>query len=230
MKYMFNNNKLPLNKAQKLQRECAGKVKTIKHSQAEDMALITAYQNGDDDAGFELFKSYKDIVSYIYRNPHKAQYKNKTTIQIEWTPAEKEDLFQEIAVQFFKLLGEYDPEVGNFEGIVKGKLHLRTHYHFFQDMAEQRLNEIAYDEEIDFEGKAQNILLDESQHSKHPAHFIELYEAFNKLSKRQREVVEMSVIKGWNSTEIARELEMEAKTVRVHLKRGLDKLKIIMGA
>jgi RNA polymerase sigma factor (sigma-70 family) len=227
---MFNNCKLPLNKAQKLQRECSRKVENIKHSQAEDMALLTAYINGNDDAGFELFKSYKDIVSYIYRNPEKAQFKNNTKMRVDWTPMEKEDLFQEIALQFFKLVSEYDPEVGEFVGIVKGKLHLRVYDNFFEDVADQRFNETAYDEEIDFEGKSQSILLDESQHNKHPAQYIELYEAFNRLSKRQREAVELKVTKGWNAREVAEEMGISHSSARTHIELGLKKLKTLMGA
>jgi RNA polymerase sigma factor (sigma-70 family) len=106
---------------------------------------------------------------------------------------------------------------------------LRVHYHFFQQMAEYKLNEIEFDDEIDFESKAQNILLDEEAVKKQPKQYIELYEAFNKLSKKQREVMELSVVKEWNSSEVAREIGSTPQAVRKLKERAIAKLQNLMG-
>jgi RNA polymerase sigma factor (sigma-70 family) len=233
MKYMFNNNKLPLNKAQKFQQECARKQsKKLEHDQRLELALWKEYMNGNEDAGWELFKSYKDIVAYIYQQPHKAQYKNKTNIRIEWTPAEKEDLFQEIAYQFFKLLHEYDPEMGEIIGIMKGKLHLRVYASFFEDVADQRLNEIEFDDDLGFKERVESYQNSEGDDDKKklPNEYMELYEALGQLSKRQREVVELSILKGWNATVIGDELGISASSARTHLQKGMSRLKTLMGA
>ena len=226
---MFNNGHLPLNLMQELQRKAARGVKPIERNHASDLALIEAYQGGMEEAGMSLFISYLDIVSHIYRFPHKVQFKGTSKLSIAWTPMDKEDLFQEIALHFFDLIDEHDQEVGNFEGIVKGKLHLRVFDNFFEDAVSSKLNEV-YEEEPELEAidpDSQGLTLDDKP-TKVPAHYLDLYNALNQLTARQRQIVELSVVKGWNATEIGKELGITPANTRMQLKKALDKLKNIM--
>lgn len=225
---MFNNCKLPLNKMQKLQQQATRKQKKTTHDNEQDNALIIAYRNGNEDAGFELFRSYLDIVSYIFRNPHKAQFKQGSKVNIDWTPQDKEDLFQEIGYHFFVLLDEYDEELGDFQGLIKGKLHLRVYDNFFEDVADRHINEIVIDEEIDLEQKARDILLNGNPDKKVPADHMELYMALNQISRKQRQALELSIVKGWNASEVAQELGVSPTSVRMLKMRGLESLRQIM--
>lgn len=225
---MFNNRNLPLNRIQKLQQRASRKQNAIVHDNAQDKALVTAYKNGDEEAGLQLLESYIDLVSYIYRYPQKAQYKTGAKLNIDWTPADKEDLIQEICLHFFALVNEYDAHLGDFQAIVKGKLHLRVYNNFFEDAVTTKFNEIEFDESIDFEAKANSILLDEGMTESLPSQHLELYQALNQLTAQQRDIVTMSIVKGWNSKEISQETGLAHATVRQNLKRGLDKLKTIM--
>lgn len=222
---MFNNCNLPLNKMQKLQQQASRKQKNIAHTKEQDDSLILAYKNGNEGAGMALFESYMNVVSYIYRYPHKSQFKTGSKINIDWTPQDKEDLFQEIAYHFFALIEEYDPEIGKFEGLIKGKLHLRVYNNFFEDFAKRSLSEIALNDELDFEQKAKEIVVsDEATQAKLPKDYIELYNAFNKLSHKERQVMECIVIKGWNASETAQELGILPPAVRKLKERGIKKL------
>lgn len=225
---MFNNNDLPLNRMQKLQQRAARKQATIKHDNMMDKALAIAYQNGDEEAGLQLLESYIDMVSYIYRYPHKAQYKAKAKISIDWTPEEKEDLFQEICLHFFTLVHEFDPKVAEFQAIIKGKLHLRVYDNFFEDVVDHKFNEIELDETMDFSTKAQEVFLDDEAVKKLPREHIELYQAFNQLSENQRKVLEASITKGWSAPEIATEFGLERDNVRQLLSRGMKRMKELM--
>jgi RNA polymerase sigma factor (sigma-70 family) len=233
MTNLFNNCKLPLNRIQKLQTKAAYKVSPIKHDKEYDSSMITAYLNGNEEAGLQLLESYIDIVGYIYKNPQRAQFKEKSAkLKLDWTYQDREDLMQEICLHFFTLVHEYDFE-RPFEGLVKGKLHLRVFNNFFEEFAETKLQEMS-DEEIEdksslvFSEDLQSILLDENQVSKLPSEHLALYNAMNQLSPSQRQIIEMSVVKGWNSIVIAEELDMKDAAVRKALSRGMKRLKEIM--
>jgi RNA polymerase sigma factor (sigma-70 family) len=229
---MTNETKLPKNKAQRLQTKLARKVEAIQHDPREDQALITAYNNGDEDAGWVLFENYSDVASIVYKFPSKPPYKTEKMRKLHYQPLsieDKEDLFQEIAFHFFKLVGEFDPDMKKpFEHMIRAKLHQRVFNNFFSEFIEVETNEVEFDEELDFEAKANSIFLEEGITENLPSEHIELYQAFNQLSKRQREVLEMSIVKGWDSREIAEELGLKSATVRVTLKNGLEKLRGLM--
>jgi RNA polymerase sigma factor (sigma-70 family) len=229
----MRDSKLKKNKVQKMMAKALRGVAPHKHDNNQDKALIVAYLNGDHDAGMALAESYLDFFSTIMNKPTDVPYKSPAMQRLWADPTyhDYEDLFQEILLHFFIMVHEYDPETAPFASFIGSTLKQRVFNNFFSEFLKVKTTEeIEYDDAIDIEGKIQSILLDEDTAKKVPAQYLELYEALNKLSKRQREVIEMSVIKGWDSTVIADELGMSSNTVRVHLKRGLEKLKTIMGA
>lgn len=224
---------------QKIQQKVQKKVNKLKRDHREDKALIIAYQNGNEEAGRSLIENYLDIISEVYRYPYHRPIKGRSAKGLgarkpDMNIYDKEDILQEILYCFFALVDEYEHD-RNFEGLVKGKLHHRFFNNFFDEYMEVDAKEQELDD--DFETKflelaqQSSILLEDEENAQDlPQNHIELYYAFNQLSRRQRQVVELSVIKGWSSTVIADEIGADPKTVRVHLKRGLDKLKLILGA
>jgi RNA polymerase sigma factor (sigma-70 family) len=223
---MFNNCDLPLNKAQKFQQLIAQKQPKVKHNNKEEVALLTAYNAGNEDAGWELLVRYAEIVSYIYRQPHKPQFKKGSKILIDWTPQDREDLFQEILYHFFNLLTEYDPAQGELQGLIKGKLHLRVYDNFFEDVADIKINEFELNEELDIEDKMRDIIQN-ADTRKAPSEYLELYMALNELSSKQREVLEYSIVKGWSTPEIQQEMGTTTN-VRMIKKRAIEKLQKLL--
>lgn len=220
---MIFNNGLPLTPMQLIQKEIAQRIPAMKHDPKKDNSLINAYLNGDEQAGVELFRSYGDILSYIYRFPHKAQYKKKSKVFVKWIPQDKEDLFQEIAYQFLVLVHEFDSDIQTFEGLIKGKLHLRVYDNFFEHVADQKINEVQYKEGMnDMQETKKNEIRKPSEH-------LDLYEALSKLSRKQKKVLELSVVKKWSSAEIAKEIGSTPAAVRKMKERGLNKLRKLLG-
>jgi RNA polymerase sigma factor (sigma-70 family) len=224
---------------QKIQQKVQNKVNKIKRDHREDRSLIVAYQNGNEEAGRALLENYLDIISEVYRYPYHRPIQGRSAKGLgarkpDMNAYDKEDILQEILYAFFVLVEEYDEEK-NFEGLIKGKLHHRFFNNFFDEYMEVDLKEEEFED--DFEGKYMNlshkasIIIDsEETPEKLPSNYLELYQAFNQLSKKQREVLELSLIKGWNSSEIAEEIDSSAPAVRKLKERGLEKLKTIMGA
>jgi RNA polymerase sigma factor (sigma-70 family) len=220
---------------QKLQDKIKYGIDDYKKNDQEDKALIVAYKNGNEQAGMTLVHNYLDVISYIYRFPYNPPRRGKKARFIGKKPhinaQDREDLLQEILYHFFVLVNEYDPEFGKpFQALVKGKLHHRVHNNFFKEFLVIDKHEEAYDE--DFESKylddTKSILLDEEATQKLPANYIELYQALNQLGARQREVMILSEVKGWNASEIADELGITPVTVRRTKQEALRKLREIM--
>jgi len=219
---------------QKIQQKVSRIIDDFPKDDREDKALIKAYRNGNQEAGRALIENHLDIISIIYNKPSNPPKMRKPSGQrfIAKPPVpnihDKEDVLQEILYQFFTLVHEYDENFGlPFHALIKGKLFLRFHNQYYREYFEVRNKECEYKEELEiFYGLDETPEEEETQ--KAPSEYMGLYEALNKLSKQQREVVQMSIIKGWNSTVIAQELSINKGTVRVRLKRGLDKLKDIM--
>lgn len=224
---MKNAIKIDLNAVQKFEKSLlrVDTNKRVKHDDKLDQSLLVAYRNGDEDAGWELFKSYSEVLATIYRYPTKAPRNTDGQKKLQYdtlTPYEKEDLFQEIAFQFFRLAKEYEPDAP-FEHAVRSILHQRVFNQFFSKELDVKFNEKELNEE---EMIPQGDLDLENQDT--PDKHLDLYQALNQLTSIQRETVTLSVVKGWNSSEIAQELDMKPTAVRKNLQRGLDKLKQIM--
>ncbi|AYP68748.1 RNA polymerase sigma factor [Bacillus phage vB_BpsS-36] len=223
---------MTLDQLKRLQGKAGRKVKAVEHDRNSDLALVVAYKNGDEEAGLKLMESYLDIISIVYKYPSKPPFKSAKMSKLHYSPLtyeDKEDLFQEIMAHFFKLVNEFDPALDKpFEHMIRAKLHQRVFNNFFSEFIEIETHETEFDDDLDFECKANSILLDESITEKLPEQYIELYQAFNQLGARQRQVMEMSVVKGWNSKEIAEELGITPSTVRVTLKKALESVRATM--
>jgi RNA polymerase sigma factor (sigma-70 family) len=222
---------------QKIQQKISKVIPDFPKDSREDKALIKAYKNGSEEAGKALIENYLDIISIIYNKPCNPPRMKKPNGQrfITKPPTpnayDKEDILHEILYQFFTLVHEYDESYNlPFYALVKGKLFFRFHNHYYREYFEIKNKECEYSDEVEAFIGATKDEFPEDKPEKSPSQYIELYDALDKLSKRQREVVEMSIVRGWDSTMIAEELNMSDSTARVHLKRGLEKLKKLMGA
>jgi len=220
---------------QKIQQRISGVISDFSKDGKEDKALIKDYINGSQEAGRALIENYLDIISIIYNKPSNPPKMRKPDGQrfITRPPVpnihDKEDVLQEILYQFFTLVYEYDESFKlPFYALIKGKLFLRFHNQYYREYFEVRSKEREYVEEFEVFYGFDEIAEEEEVTEKVPSEYMGLYEALNKLSKQQREVIQMSVIKGWNSTVIAQELNINKGAVRVRLTRGLAKLRIIM--
>lgn len=226
-----------LTEIQRLQKRVTGVIDDFPKDNREDLALIKAYKAGNENAGKALVENYLDIISVIYNNPSNPPKMRKPDGAkfITRPPApnlyDKEDILQEILYQFFVLIQEYDEDYGlPFYALVKGKLFLRFHNNYYREYFSIKSKECEYTDEL--EGYYTKLKEQDQEEvpPRRPSDYPQLYEALDKLSNKQRQVVEMSVVKGWDSSFIAEELGMKNSTVRVHLKRGLDKLKTLLGA
>lgn len=221
---------------QLLQKRVARGVKQFEKDDKQDMALLRAYQNGNEDAGMQLVENYVDLVSHIYRYPFNPPRYGKRNSKFAGkrphiTEFDREDLMQEILLQFFVLLNEYDADTGKpLQAILKGKLHHRVYDNFFREFLDVHHNEVRDDEYL-------NSLSEEDTTSKLfvndimsgiPSDHLELYQALNKLGKRQREVFLLSEVNGWNATEIAKELGVSASTVRSNKEFALRRLRELL--
>lgn len=211
-----------------LKREVSQKQPARKHNEDHDRHRINYYLRGTEKAGLDLMLDYVDVISYIYKRPHKPQFHKNTGLEIDWTAQDKEDLLQEICFHFFQLITEYDPKEGKFEALIKGKLHPRVFQTFAKKACDIKVFETDLEDNNSFEAKTAQILLDDSMTEALPQEYIELYRAFNKLSDKQRKAVELVIINEWNSKQVSEELGCSPSTVRTHLQRGLERLKEIM--
>lgn len=225
---------------QKLQDKVAKGVKDYPKDNKKDLELVKRYQAGDREAGMELVNNYLDFISDIYKHPHnpprmKAEGKGKL-FELPYTNEyDREDILQEILTQFLILIEEYDESLGRpFQALIKGKLFLRFHNNFYKEFFTTKKKELEFDDDLEgyYERMSQAMeeIKEEIDLKKRPSEHLELYNSLDQLSKRQREVVELSVLKGWNATVISEELGIAPSSVRNHLKAGLDRLKNLMGA
>lgn len=212
---------------ERFKREVTQKQAPRKHNEDHDRVRIDYYLGGTEQAGLDLLLDYVDVISYIYKQPHKPQFNKGTKLEIDWTAQDKEDLLQEICFHFFKLIHEYEPKEGKFEALIKGKLHPRVYMSFAAKACDTKVYETELKDDSTFESRSAEILLG-GESELIPPEYIKLYKAFNKLSSNQRKAVEMSVIYEWSSRQIAEELGCSPSTARTHLQRGLERLKVIM--
>ncbi|TWJ39625.1 hypothetical protein CHCC5027_3538 [Bacillus paralicheniformis] len=226
---MSQSTKLPDNKVQRLMKEAQRGVAPLKHNQETDLALIEAYKNGNEEAGWELAESYVDVFSVIMNKPTKPPRRTKAMQRLWADPTyqDYEDLFQEILYHFFRLVEEDNTNKTPFSYYIRAKLHQRVFNNFFSEFIETKKVEVEYDERKHSETVEEDIFLDEYS-EKPPAHYLELYNALNHLTTKQRQVVVLKKSKGWSSREVAEELGISQDAVRKQLERGMKKLRKAM--
>lgn len=222
---------LPKLEAQLLQQELGRKQETIQRDPEVDKQLCLAYQEGSNEAGVALIYRYLDKLSYIYRFPTRCKnrggIKCKIDITSSTTKEDKEDLFQEIIYHFLRLLLEYDPKVGDLQGLIVGKLHLRVFKYFYGELVDIKFNEEGLDDNFDIEEEIKEIFLEDKET---PTDIKKVYMAMSELPEQSRKVIECTVCKGWTGAETARELGLESATVRKIKQRSIVKLRKLMEA
>jgi RNA polymerase sigma factor (sigma-70 family) len=224
----FNKKQTPKHYVEKMLDRALRGVAPMEHDYRVEKALIIAFQNGDEDAGFELCERYMDVFSVIINKPANAPF-NGGRMRKLWDGSpnryDYEDMFQEILYQFLLMVDEFDTgEETPFVHQARKTLHQRFFNRYFSEYIEKRNTEIELDESMDL-GFTQDITLDEGKAK--PEHF-ELYNALNVLTGNERAVIECLVVKEWNASETARELGLKPATVRKLKERGIKKLKQIL--
>lgn len=222
---------LPKLEAQLLQQELGRKQESIQRDPKVDKALCLAYQEGSNEAGVALIYRYLDKLSYIYRFPTRCKnrggIKCKIDITSSTTKEDREDLFQEVIYHFLKLLLEYDPKVGDLQGLIVGKLHLRVFKYFYGELVDIKFNEEGLDDNFDIEEEIKEIFIEDKET---PTDIKKIYMAMSELPEQSRKVIECTVCKGWTGAETARELGLESATVRKIKQRSIVKLRKLMEA
>lgn len=219
------------NRVQKMMMKALRGVPPQKHDNNLEKSLIVNYLNGDEEAGMKLAELYLDFFSTIMKRPTDVPHKSPAMQRLWANPnyQDYEDLFQEILLHFFTMITEYEPEKAPFASFIGSTLKQRVFNNFFSEFLKVKTTEdMEYDDRLDM-GYTESIFIEETK-SKVPAQYLELYEALNRLTTRQRQVIELSIARGWTSKEIAKELNMTPHAVRKSKARGLEKLKKIMGA
>lgn len=222
---------LPLSEVQLIQRELATKQENLHRDPEVDKALCLAYQEGSNEAGVQLIYRYLDKLSYIYRFPTRCKNRGGIKCKIDitkiTTKEDKEDLTQELLYNFLKLLLEYDPLVGDLQGLIVGKLHLRVFKYFYKELVDIKFNEEGLDDNFDIEEEIKEIFIEEKEV---PEDVKLMYMAMSELPEQSRKVIEYTVCKGWTGAETARELGLESATVRKIKQRSIAKLRKQMEA
>jgi len=211
-----------------MMEEARGGIAPREHDYRHEKSLIIAFQNGNEEAGFELVKLYQDVFSVIINKPADAPF-NGGRMRKLWDGAptyyDYEDMYQEIIAQFLEMVMEFNTSgKAPFVHKVRKTLHQRFFNRYFSEFIEKRDYEKQYDDEIDIlsipcEEK------EESEEKKRPEEHKELYDALDKLTKRQKEILIMSALKGWDSSVIASELGISNSSVRSHLQIAKRKVK-----
>ncbi|PEZ47062.1 hypothetical protein CN367_11900 [Priestia megaterium] len=222
---MANAKQVQKHPIEKMMDEARRGIAPREHDYKAEKPLILAYQGGDEKAGFELVKAYMDVFSVIISKPANAPF-NGGRMRKLWdgspTRDDYEDMFQEILYQFLLMVKEFDTgEDTPLVHQVRATLHQRFFNRYFSEFIEKRVYEKEYDDTVDC-GVEYELMIDAS---KAPSQYLELYQALNKLTNKERQALELSIVKGWNSSEIAKELGCSPDSLRMLKMRGLSKLK-----
>ncbi len=139
-----------------------------------------------------------------------------------------EDIYQDGVLEILQAIEDYDPKKGaKFLGYIKLRLRYfyldRLKYTIkreeeslntsFQDTGLERLDLIV-DPSVDIEGRL--VRMDEN---------LELYRAYEKLSRREKEVVDYYYIKGLSMVEISKRLDLAYRTVVNNKANALKRLR-----
>lgn len=216
------------NVIQKMKREALRGVAPYKHDNALEMKLLEAYKSGDEEAGIKLAKLYNDVFSAIMSKPTKVpRIKTNATqkLSVDITSQDYEDLYQEILFQFFSMLELYDPKEKPLSHYIRSTLHLRVFRYFFSEFLLTNQKEFPTDEFVREESIDEDIFLSDENAGDLPSDYLDLYNALNRLSKKQRLVIETTVMKGWSSLEASRELGISHDAVRKAKQRALQQLR-----
>lgn len=138
------------------------------------------------------------------------------------TLSEAEDAAQEIFVEVWKSAGRYDATIASETAFVA--MIARRRLIDRQRRAGRRPTEEALIEESRGarDGNEENLVTDETA--------VRAREAFEKLSEEQQRVLRLSIHHGLSHERISRATGLPLGTVKTHARRGLIKLRELMGA
>lgn len=227
---------LPKNEVQKIQSKVSLRVNDYPKSDPYDLQLISQYKSGNEESFKKLIYNYLDIISSIYLFPF-TEMKYRGVKQNEvidpkliktFKQNDLDDLIQAILEQFLLLVIEHDNGYNlPFRALVKGKLRVRVYDRFCEPFINDYMARVSnsdtqnYIDKIAFVSE-KKVMFDKRKYTK-------LYNALDELNDKQRNIIELSAINGWNSSEIADELNMKPTAVRKAKERTLSKLQKLLG-
>jgi RNA polymerase sigma-70 factor, ECF subfamily len=173
-----------------------------------DEELAEHLQRGDTDALTVLFKRHSPLVFAITR-------------RILGNDAEAEDAVQQVFLDVFRAIDQFDPEKGDFKAWLllfayhrtfNARRSLCTTHYFDTDPFEEALPALLQRaERVQPHSKAENRILVE--------------QALGTLMARQRRTIELVYFSGLTAQEVSAQTGESVRVVRHNLYRGLEKLR-----
>lgn len=210
---------LPKNEIQELLSECLRGVAPLEHNQTIEAHLVERHNEGDKIATMRLIYMYRDVFSTIICKPARPPRRHAMNQKIWVSPTHQdyEDFFNETLAMFIELLYEYDPEQGNLVNCIRGVLHERVFQYHFREFLVNKMSETILCEAILEQPITEN--------SEDYTRFIPLYHAMNSLSKRNRQVIEQTILNGWSQSMASSELGLTDNNVKVTRWRAIELLR-----
>lgn len=194
------------------------------HDQITDLILIEEYLDGDEQAMMTLIERYSDVIYFAYNNPAKRPgQKIAKNLTFNFTTEDKEDLWNCAILNFVDLVTSYDQSKGPFEHYVRGTLRYRVFNEFFQVGMDIQINETEFEFDDQITADFKSIFIEDDDYV--PTDYIQLYQALNTLTARQREIFEMMVVNDWTAQETADELGVARSTALNTHRQTVKKLR-----
>lgn len=182
-------------------------------SPAEEIALIQKISRGDRASFAEFYDKYAGVIY-------------STALRVLNDPRDAEDVAQEVFVMIWDKAGMYDPSRGK---------PLTWAVTMTRNKAIDKLRSLQrrfrLRDELEEEAKT-----DDFTTNRAPLEDVESHErsqilrsAVLRLSKEQREVIEMAYFSGLTQNEIADRLQEPLGTVKARIRRGMLKLRRMVG-
>jgi RNA polymerase sigma-70 factor, ECF subfamily len=175
---------------------------------SSDRELARQLQLGNSDALTLLFKRHSPLVFTITR-------------RILGNDAEAEDAVQQVFIDVFRAIGQFDPEKGDFKTWLllfayhrtfNARRSLSSTHYFDSDPLEDDLPALLQRaERVQLHSKAENRILVE--------------QALGTLTARQRRTIELVYFSGLTALEVSAQTGESVRVVRHNLYRGLEKLR-----
>ncbi len=179
----------------------------------EEIALIQRIGSGDRDSFAEFYDRYSGILF-------------STALRVLNDPTDAEDVTQEVFVMIWEKSSMYDP--------ARGK-PLTWAVTMTRNKAIDRIRALKRRFRLKEEA-GKEATEDDFIHDRQPADELDSTEtrttvrsAVMKLSAEQREVIEMAYFKGLTQNEIAVQLDEPLGTIKARIRRGMIKLKKLIG-
>lgn len=137
------------------------------------------------------------------------------------TPAEAEDAVQEIFIELWKNAARFDPERGSEVTFIATIARRRLIDRRRRQARSPDPEPLAFDVASDGSSPVRKLeTLEEAKVAQ---------EALEQLRPEQQEVLKLSIYDGWSHQQIADRLEMPLGTVKTHVRRGLARVRELLG-